>query len=200
VDPRFVQRILSEALATTLEEGFRSLPFGSGAGGVLGSLTRRAGRIPFANPFADQARALAQQSAESLRQRLMDQFEAPENAPEVAAMRARCADRLLALPTPQVLGLLNDPGWPTVAQWLRDVLAHNSAREAFQEAITEQVQSAFDRIGPDATLGEWLAPFELTTPFRSFLIDQSTELLVTLAGQTSLRQWLQNLLHSAKAE
>lgn len=197
LDPAFVQAVLSDALADALEDVVGQLPFGGGAGGLLGSLTRRAGRAsPPGGRFGGYARQLGAQSAAKLYERILAHLNSEQHAPGLAATGQRLADAVLALPTADVLGLADDPGIDVVGGWARETLHHNVDRPAVRGSIRTQIAAAIERAA-DVTLGEELDRLGLLPTLRDSAVARASAAWLAAVETDLFRGWLVDLLTAA---
>ena len=143
-----------------------------------------------------QAREFAQQSADRLKEGVLERLRAVESNQAVMSMRHRALACTLELSLDEFYGLADDPGWPVLLEWAEATLVHNLQREEVQEAIRGQVRSAFERLEED-TLGDWLSEYgtlEIT-------VEQGTEAMAAiiggLAATEDFEHWLGDLLSEA---
>ncbi len=199
VDPAFVQTILANALADVLEDFLKTLPIPRGAGNLLGSLTRRAGKLNVkAVPFSGQASDFAQKGAERMRKSVLVQLRAPKNKPQVDAALARGADAVLGLPTDQVLALLDDPGPETVSGWISATLAHNLARPEITQTVTAQIQAAIAAEGDgEQTIGAFLQRMGDLDTLRADLEPLAAAHFSDFAATDAFAQWLRGVVDGA---
>lgn len=193
VDPVFARVVVADALADVLEEFVAQLPLAAAASGLLGTLTRSAGRFNGGEgAMGRRVRAFANTQAGRLRERVVQRFYAPENAKEMAAMAARALDAVLSLPTSELILLAEDPGWETIASWTTETLAAGVARPEIREAIAQQVEAALDRTDA-STLGEWLAPC-VSTEFEAEVTARLARQLHLFFGSAPFAAWLQTIV------
>ncbi len=212
VDPVFVRELIAASLTETLEAFLTRLPFGGGKGGnggVLGSLARKgAGRIKSATSTLSsigagvqeglkrQAKEFAQQSADRLKEGVVDRFKGEESREALKRMRQRALAAVVDLPMSDVHALADDPGWVTLRQWTQTLLAHNMARPEVQDAIRAQVALAVDRI-KDQTLADWLHEYSIYEPVRKELTLAGVTVVNRMVTTPRFQGWLVELLSDA---
>ncbi len=199
VDPAFVRAVLADALADVLEDFVSSLPLAGAAGSLLGSLTRKAGRIKGGKvPFAGQARQFANDAADRLRREIIEAVRSEEHKDELARTLERGAAAVLGLETATALAQIDDPGPEVVASWLSTLLAHNLARPELADAIRTQIVTGLQREAAVApTLGDWLDRLGLTEHVTAPALDLLTRRVRSLAGADAFEKWLAALLAEA---
>ncbi len=212
VDPVFVRELIAASLTETLEAFLTRLPFGGakgGNGGVLGSLARKgAGRIKSATSTLSsigagvqeglkrQAKEFAQQSADRLKEGVVERFKGEESREALKRMRQRALAAVVDLPMSDVHALADDPGWVTLREWGETLLAHNIARPEVQEAILKQVALGVDRI-KDQTLADWLHEYNLYEPVRKELTLAGVTVVNRMVATPRFQGWLVELLSDA---
>lgn len=198
VEPAFVRAILADALADLLEEFVGSLPLAGAAGSLIGSITRRAGRMDGRKvPFAAQARDFGRAQADRLRDRILERLMAPENARELRATIDRGAAAVLGLPTARALGLLDDPGVPVASGWVRDVLAHNVARPEVREAVRAQIAAVIEREIAEAKTIAGLLEASGGTATIAAARAALARRIASVAATPAFAAWLEALCRSA---
>ena len=100
-----------------------------------------------------QARDFAAQSADRLKQGIVDGFNSKESRGALQAMRKRALDAVLNLKQADIHTMLDDPDLETQIQWAKDFLSHNLARQEIYDALKEQIVAALER-EKDRTLEE----------------------------------------------
>lgn len=194
VDPSFARAVLADALADVLERTLAQLPLGGRAGGLLGSLTRTAGRMSGGrNPVSRRARELAGAQAGLLRERTVAQLYAPENAREMAATAQRALRALLKVPLADLVRQADDPGWDVIAGWTAQVVASAAARPEVQAAVRGQLADALERTGA-VSLGEWLEQLGYGQAFRAQLGRRLAGPVRAFVSTAEFKGWLEELL------
>jgi hypothetical protein len=156
VPNKLIREVLGGALADTVEELIGKLPGGGGA--IFGSLARSAGKLrartegwmsgnsgDAESGFSSQVRTLAQNSAESLKSRIIKRLQAPEHAEDLHVAKARIAARILELPLERYLSITDSVEDGVISAWIQRLVVHNLGRPEFQEALKSQCSSLLQR-------------------------------------------------------
>jgi len=213
VDPAFIRQLIAGALAETLEAFLGKLPFGGGGkdgdSGLLGSIARKgASRLKSASSALSsigagmqdglkrQAKEFAQQSADVLKQGVIDRFNSKENKVVLKEMRRRAVDAVLGLQFSDIHAFADDPGIETLREWGDLILQHNLKRPEIEEALREQVKLALGR-EEDRTIKEWLVEHDLYESVRNELIRVAAQRANQVAQSDVFESWLTSLLAAA---
>lgn len=213
IDPAFLRQLIAGSLTETLEAFLSKLPFGGGGkendGGLLGSIARRgASRIKNASSAISalssgmqeglkrQAKEFAQQSADRLKQGVVERFQSSENKAALKQMRRRAVDAVLGLELSQLHALTDDPGLAALRQWGDWVVQHNLQRPEIQEAICEQVVMALKR-DELRSAKDLLTDFGIYEDVRAHLIEIASQRTRDFVQGDSFQAWLESLLEDA---
>lgn len=220
VDPAFIRNLVTGSLTETLENFLTKLPIiggnddkstgGSGSsGGLLGSIARKgAKRLQDAGSalsgigaglqetLKGQARDFAAQSADRLKQGIVDGFTSKDSRGALKAMRKRALDAVLNLKQSDLHIMLDDPDLATQILWAKEFLKHNLARPEIRAALKEQIVAGLKR-DENRTMGEILKDAGLDQiaqeRVRSHLLPQVGQ----LASSSEFGDWLNNVLNQA---
>ncbi len=213
VDPAFVRQLIAASLGETLEAFLAKLPFGGGAkdgeGSLLGTIARKgASRFKSAGTALSsigsgvqeglkrQAKEFAQQSADRLKQGVVERFNSPENKAALQQMRRRALDSVLNTQLSDLYALVDDPGTERLLEWGNLTLQHNLDRPEVQQAIREQIELAFVR-EQERSAKAMLEEFDVYGMIRTHLIaiasTRAREFVQTKAFET----WLSQLVSKA---
>ena len=221
VDPAFVRDLVTGSLAETLENFLTKLPIfggnegkasaGGSSGGLLGSIARKgAKRLQDAGSalsgigaglqesLKGQARDFAAQSADRLKQGIVDGFNSKESRGALKAMRKRALDAVLNLKQADIHTMLDDPDLETQIQWAKDFLSHNLARQEIYDALKEQIVAALER-DKDRTLEDIIKDAGLEEIAKQRLRDHFLPQINEFAGSKPFKKWLNNLLNEASS-
>ena len=209
VDPVLVRELIATSLAESLEAFLARLPFGGGNGGLLGNIARKgASRIKSAGSVLSQvgsgvqanvrrqAQEFASQSADKIKEGFVSRLMAPDNQPQLDAMRRRLVDAVLGLPLSDAYALADDPGQEVLWDWLAEVIAHNMNRPEIRDALEQQITEGLGR-DSDRSVGSLLDEFGLLESVHEFTKTQGVRHLQGLVATESFRGWLVELLEVA---
>ena len=219
VDPAFVRDLVTGSLTETLENFLTKLPIiggnegkssgGGSSGGLLGSIARKgAKRLQDAGSalsgigaglqesLKGQAREFAAQSADRLKQGIVDGFNSKDSRGALKAMRKRALDAVLNLKQADIHTMLDDPDLETQIEWAKAFLSHNLARQEIYDALKEQIVAALKR-DEDRTLEEILKDAGLDQIAKQRLRDHFLPQINTFAGSKPFGKWLNQLLNEA---
>ena len=213
VDPAFIRQLIAGSLTETLEAFLSKLPFGGGGkvgdNGFLGAIARKgASRLKSASSALSaigsgmqdglkrQAKEFAQQSADILKQGVIDRFNSAENKIVLKQMRRRAVDAVLRLQFSDIHAFADDPGIETLREWGDLILQHNLKRPEIEEALREQVKLALAR-EEDRTIKQWLEEHGVYESVRNELIRVAAGRANQLAQTDTFESWLKTLLKEA---
>ena len=220
VDPTFIRNLVTASLTETLEGFLTKLPlFGgdgkeqadpSSGGGLLGNIARKgAKRLQNAGSalsgigaglqesLKTQAREFASQSADKLKQGILDGFKSSESRGALKTMRKRALDSILNLKQADIHAMLDDPDTKTQIDWAQAILQHNLARPEFRNALRAQIIDILKR-EETRTLGEILAESGLADVAKKRARDHCIPQINALAKSDDFKDWLSDLLTDAE--
>lgn len=222
VDPAFIRGLVTGSLTETLENFLTKLPIiggnedktganSGGGGGLLGSIARKgAKRLQDAGSalsgigaglqetLKGQARDFAAQSADRLKQGIVDGFNSKESRGALKAMRKRALDAVLNLKQSDLHIMLDDPDLETQLIWAKEFLKHNMARQEIRAALKEQIVAGLTR-DEDRTIGEILKDAGLDQIAQERVRAHILPQVGQLAGSSEFSTWLNNVLTQAAA-
>jgi hypothetical protein len=220
VDPAFIRNLVTGSLTETLENFLTKLPIiggnddksaggSSSSGGLLGSIARKgAKRLQDAGSalsgigaglqetLKGQARDFAAQSADRLKQGIVDGFQSKDSRGALKAMRKRALDAVLNLKQCDLHVMLDDPDLTTQIIWAKEFLKHNLARPEIHAALKEQIVAGLKR-DEDRTLGEILKDAGLDEIAQERIRSHFLPQVGQLASSSEFGDWLNNVLTQA---
>ncbi|MBT6176749.1 MAG: hypothetical protein HOI23_05840 [Deltaproteobacteria bacterium] len=220
VDPAFIRNLVTGSLTETLENFLTKLPIiggnddkssgsSSGSGGLFGSIARKgAKRLQDAGSalsgigaglqetLKGQARDFAAQSADRLKQGIVDGFNSKDSRGALKAMRKRALDAVLNLKQSDIHVMLDDPNLETQILWAKEFLKHNLARPEIRAALKEQIVAGLKR-DEDRTIADILKDAGLDKIAQERVRAHFLPQVGQLASSSAFGDWLNNVLTQA---
>lgn len=222
VDPAFIRNLVTGSLTETLENFLTRLPIfggnetkspgGGSSGGLLGNIARKgAKRLQDAGSalsgigaglqetLKGQARDFAAQSADRLKQGIVDGFNSKESRGALKTMRKRALNAVLNLKQSDIHTMLDDPDLATQIQWAQKFLKHNLARPEIHAALKEQIIAALKR-DENQTLAEILKDAGLDKIAQERIRAHFIPQVNGFVGTPSFENWLNDILTTASSD
>ena len=143
-----------------------------------------------------QARDFAAQSADKLKQGIVDGFNSKESRGALKAMRKRALDAVLDLKQADIHAMLDDPDLETQIEWAKAFLSHNMARPEIHAALKEQIVAGLKRDG-DRTLEEILEDAGLQEHAKTRLREHFLPQINQFVTDEPFNSWLNEILTQA---